>query len=50
VRAGSLPELNAKLARALACGVLLSGVAPAQSALEHEFHDAVGEAMTEVAL
>ena len=50
VRAGSLPELNAKLARALACGVLLSGVAPAQSALEHEFHDAVGEAMSEVAL
>jgi ABC-type multidrug transport system ATPase subunit len=50
VRAESLPELNAKLAAALACGVLLSGVAPSQSALEHEFHEAVGETLHEVAL
>lgn len=50
VRAAGLPELNAKLARALACGVLLSGVAPAQSALEHEFHEAVGDVLHEVAL
>ena len=50
VRAAGLPELNTRLAQALACGVLLSGVAPAQSALEHEFHEAVGDAMREVAL
>jgi ABC-type multidrug transport system ATPase subunit len=50
VRAASLPELNARLATAIACGVLLSGVAPAQSALEHEFHEAVGETLSEVAL
>ena len=50
VRAAGLDELNAKLARAIAGGVLLSGVAPAQSALEHEFHEAVGDAMSEVAL
>lgn len=50
VRAAGLAELNAKLAQALACGVLLSGVAPAQSALEHEFHEAVGDVLHEVAL
>lgn len=50
VRAESLPALNAGLARALAEGVLLSGVAPAQSALEHEFHEAVGDVLHEVAL
>ncbi|MDQ6926428.1 MAG: ABC transporter ATP-binding protein [Candidatus Eremiobacteraeota bacterium] len=50
VRAASLPELNARLAQALACGVLLSGVAPAQSALEHEFHEAVGDVLDQVAL
>ena len=50
VRAAGLPELNSKLAQALACGVLLSGVAPAQSALEHEFHEAVGDILREVAL
>jgi ABC-type multidrug transport system ATPase subunit len=50
VRAESLPELNRMLREAMALGVLLSGVAPAQSALEHEFHEAVGETMREVAL
>jgi ABC-type multidrug transport system ATPase subunit len=50
VRAESLPELNRMLGEAMAMGVLLSGVAPAQSALEHEFHEAVGETMREVAL
>ena len=50
VRAAGLAELNAGLARALGAGVLLSGVAPAQSALEHEFHEAVGDVLHEVAL
>ncbi len=50
VRAPGLAELNAGIARALAAGVLLSGVAPAQSALEHEFHEAVGDVLHEVAL
>ncbi|HEY0779495.1 MAG TPA: ABC transporter ATP-binding protein [Gemmatirosa sp.] len=50
VRAAGLEELNAKLAQAIAGGVLLSGVAPAQSALEHEFHEAVGDVLHEVAL
>lgn len=50
VRAASLPELNARLMEAIALGVMLSGVAPAQSALEHEFHEAVGETLSEVAL
>lgn len=50
VRAESLPALNRMLAEAMAAGVLLSGVAPAQSALEYEFHEAVGDAMAEVAL
>lgn len=50
VRAASLPELNARLRDAIDRGVLVSGVAPAQSALEHEFHEAVGDVMSEVAL
>jgi hypothetical protein len=43
VRAPSIAALNDGLARLLARGVLLSGVAPAQSALELEFHEAIGE-------
>ena len=43
MRAPSIAALNEGLAQLLARGVLLAGVAPAQSALELEFHDAVGE-------
>ena len=43
VRAPSIAALNEGLGQLLARGVLLSGVAPAQSALELEFHDAIGE-------
>jgi ABC-2 type transport system ATP-binding protein len=43
VRAATLDALNAGLAALIARGVLVAGVAPAQSALELEFHDAVTE-------
>jgi ABC-type multidrug transport system ATPase subunit len=43
VRAASLEALNQGLAALIARGVLVAGVAPAQSALEQEFHEAVAE-------
>lgn len=43
VRAPSLVDFNEGLARVIAAGGLLAGVAPAQSALEQEFHEAVTE-------
>ena len=43
VRAPSLEALNEGLAALIARGVLIAGVAPAQSALELEFHEAIAE-------
>jgi ABC-type multidrug transport system ATPase subunit len=43
VRAETLEALNAGLAALIARGVLVAGLAPAQSALELEFHEAVAE-------
>jgi ABC-type multidrug transport system ATPase subunit len=43
VHAATLDALNAGLAALIARGVLVAGVAPAQSALELEFHEAVAE-------
>ena len=43
VRADSLEDLNTGLAALIGRGVLIAGVAPAQSALELEFHEAVAE-------
>ena len=43
VRADSLEDLNAGLASLITRGALIAGVAPAQSALELQFHDAVTE-------
>ena len=45
VRADSIEALNAGLAAAIGMGVLVAGVAPAQSALERQFHDAIGEVL-----
>ena len=38
-----LEALNQGLAALIARGVLIAGVAPAQSALELEFHEAIAE-------
>jgi ABC-type multidrug transport system ATPase subunit len=43
VYAATLDDLNTGLAALIARGVLIAGVAPAQSALELQFHDAVTE-------
>jgi ABC-2 type transport system ATP-binding protein len=43
VHASTLDALNAGLGALIARGVLIAGVAPAQSALELQFHDAVTE-------
>jgi ABC-type multidrug transport system ATPase subunit len=43
VRAPTLEALNHGIAALVERGVLLAGVAPAQSALEQVFHDAIGE-------
>jgi len=43
VRADGLAELNRKLAELIERGTLLAGVAPAQSALEQQFQEAIGE-------
>ena len=43
VRADSLEDLNTGLAALIGRGVLIAGVAPAQSALELEVHEAVAE-------
>jgi ABC-type multidrug transport system ATPase subunit len=43
VRAPSLGALNDGIATLIARGVLVAGLAPAQSALEQEFHEAVTE-------
>ena len=43
VHAATLDALNEGLAALIARGVLVAGVAPAQSALELQFHDAVTE-------
>lgn len=43
VRASGLGELNAKLCEVIGRGAVLAGVAPAQSALEQQFQDAIGE-------
>jgi ABC-type multidrug transport system ATPase subunit len=43
VRAPSLEALNEGLAALIGRGVLIAGVAPAQSALELEFHEAIAE-------
>jgi ABC-type multidrug transport system ATPase subunit len=43
VRADGLAELNRKLAELIGRGTLLAGVAPAQSALEQQFQEAIGE-------
>jgi ABC-2 type transport system ATP-binding protein len=43
VRADSLEALNVGLGALIALGVLIAGVAPAQSALELEFNEAVAE-------
>ncbi len=45
VYAATLDDLNAGLATLIGRGALVAGVAPAQSALEMEFHDAVAEAL-----
>ena len=43
VHAETLDALNVGLGTLIARGVLIAGVAPAQSALELEFHEAVAE-------
>ena len=43
VRADDLASLNGGVAELIARGVLLAGVAPAQSALEQQFQEAIGE-------
>lgn len=43
VRADDLPSLNRGIGELLARGTLLAGVAPAQSALEQQFQEAIGE-------
>jgi hypothetical protein len=41
VHASSLHDLNARLVEMINRGALVAGVAPAQSALEQEFRDAI---------
>ena len=43
VKAHDLEELNTGIAALIARGVLVAGVAPAQSALEYHFQNAIGE-------
>lgn len=43
VRADGLAELNHRVAELIRRGTLLAGVAPAQSALEQQFQEAIGE-------
>lgn len=43
VRASGLAELNRGVAELIRRGTLLAGVAPAQSALEQQFQEAIGE-------
>ncbi len=43
VLAADLAELNRKVAALIERGTLLAGIAPAQSALEQEFREAIGE-------
>ena len=43
MRADDLASLNRGVAELIARGTLLAGVAPAQSALEQQFQEAVGE-------
>ena len=45
VVAADLAELNRKVAALIERGTLLAGIAPAQSALEQEFREAIGEAV-----
>ena len=43
VQTQGVADLNMKLIELMKRGVLVAGVAPAQSALEHEFREAIGE-------
>lgn len=45
VQAASLAELNRKVCELITLGTLIAGIAPAQSALEQEFREAIGEGL-----